>query len=133
MRAKLSVVPSAICPSLGYLNWKLYRELVKVSQSLVAGVGVHVAVGPPGMGVGVCEGVAVGSPGVAVGVLGAGEGVKVGVGVSGEVVGVGDSTAVGVDVGVGSFPRTVRVVGMNPIWVSTLLPVETRPLHSSPV
>lgn len=128
IRAKLSVVPSAICPSLGYLNWKLYLALVNVSQSLVAGVGVHVAVGSPGMGVGVCEGVAVavGPPGVAVGVSGAGDGVAV-------AVGVGDSTDVGVTVGVGSFPRIVRLVGMNPIWVSTLLPVETRALHSSAV
>jgi hypothetical protein len=122
IRAKLSVVPSAISPSFGYLNWKLYLRLVKVSQSLIDGVGVGVDVEPPDGGVGV--GVSIDPPEVGVGVAVSGDGVE---------VGVGDSTAVGVDVGVGSFPRMVRLVEANPISVSRLFPVETRALHSSVV
>lgn len=130
MRAKLSVLPLTSCPSLGYLNWKLYLVLVKVNQSLTFTVGVAVAVGPPGIGVGVCEGVAVAVDplGVEVGVSEAGGGVEVCV-----AVGVGDPGGVGVDVGVRPLPRTVRLVGMNPIAVSTLFPVETRALHSNVV
>lgn len=62
-----------------------------------------------------------------------GLGVLVGVLEAGVVVGVGDPTDVGVDVGLGVPPRTVRLVETNAISVSTLLPVETRALHSNVV
>lgn len=133
IRAKLSVVPSTICPSFGYWNWKPYLAFVNVSQSLTVAVGVDVTTGPPGVLLGV--GVLVGPLGVGVGVsvFGAGEGVKVGVLEAGVVVAVGDPTGVGVNVGVGVPPRTVRLVETNAISVSTLLPVETRARHSNVV
>ena len=77
MRAKLSVLPSAITPCGGYLNSKPYLELVKVSQSFVMDVGVAVNIDPPP---GVDVSVAVGTPDVMVGVGDDGAGVDVGEG-----------------------------------------------------
>lgn len=85
----------------------------------------------------VSEGVTVGPPGVEVGPLGVGVGVsdagdcvKVGEGRTVGVDGAGDPIGVGVNVGGGVPPRTVRLAAIDSSAVSTLSPLETRALHS---
>ena len=108
--------------------------------SVPVGRGVDVAVGD-GIGVNVLVGVAV-STGVADGVAVSVTGVAVGdtIGVE-DAVGVADSTgvevgvavSVGVNVGVGVLPITVKLILVEATWVRILSPLETRTAQSNVV
>lgn len=122
---------------------------VAVGDPVGVEVGVDVLV-PPGVGeVGVAVWVGVEEVGVIVpvGVEDVGVAVPVGVEVVGVIVplgvgvavpagaeevgvGVGDSPAVGVEVGVGVSPTTVRLVPVEGRLVSILSPFDTRAVHS---
>ena len=84
------------------------------------------------MGVEVAVSVGVEEVGVAVpvGVEEVGVGVPVSAGAEEVGVGVGDSAVVGVEVGVGVLPVTVRLVPVEGRLVSILSPFETRAVHS---
>src|SRR6476620_12076748 len=107
MIVSLSVPPVSIWLSGGYLNWKLYLELVKSNQLLVGEVAVAVTSGVTPIGVGV--GVAPGSSGVE--------------------DGTGDTTGVGV--GVVVVPRITTLAPTKGSSVRRLSPLETRALHST--
>src|SRR5574341_848210 len=95
--------------------------------------GVEVAVGRVPVGVGDSTGVEVEVGKVPVGV-GDATGVEVAVSLGPAVaVAVGDPTGVAVCVAVGALPVIVTVVPVEEIDVSTLLPVETRAVHSTEV
>jgi hypothetical protein len=82
-------------------------------------VGVAVSVGVEDVGVI-----------VPVGVEEVGVGVPVSTGAEEVGVGVGDSAVVGVEVGVGILPVTVRLVPVEERLVSILSPLDTRAVHS---
>jgi hypothetical protein len=114
---------------------------VNVGVAVSAGaeeVGVAVSVGvddvgvivPVGVDVGVSVGVEEVGVIVPVGVEEVGVGVPVSAGAEEVGVGVGDSAAVGVDVGVGTSPTTVRLVPVEGRLVSILSPFDTRAVHS---
>jgi hypothetical protein len=95
-------------------------------------VGVEVAGVIVPVGVEVAVSVGVGDVGVIVpvGVEPVEVGVAVSVGVEDVEVGVGDSAAVGVEVGVGVPPVTVRLVPVEERLVRILSPFDTRAVHS---
>ena len=92
----------------------------------VSEVAVGVSTGVEDVGVGDSTGVSEVAVGVSTGVEDVGVGDSTGV----SEVGVGVSKGVGVKLGVGSSPTTVRLVPVDEILVSRLSPLDTRAVHS---
>ena len=92
----------------------------------VSDVGVAVSTGVDEVGVEDSTGVSDVAVGVSTGVDDVGVGDPTGV----SEVGVGVSKGVGVKLGVGSSPTTVRLVPVDEILVSRLSPLDTRAVHS---